>query len=203
MPEVQIKLPKPISKGEMSLDEAISKRRSIRIFKADCISLAQLSKLLWSAQGITESGGYRTVPSAGATFPLEIFTVSGEQTIEGLSAGICHYKANKHTLILNLKGDFRNKLVEAALGQYSIATAPLCIVVCAEYSRTTNIYGQRGERYIHMEVGHAGQNISLQAIALGLASVMIGAFNDKEVCEVLKLNQQLRPLYIIPVGKSG
>jgi SagB-type dehydrogenase family enzyme len=199
--ETLIKLPSPNPQGKMSVEAAISKRRSVRRFRTQPLSLAQLSQLLWSAQGITGSGGRRAVPSAGATYPLEIFVVVGAHGIENLAAGIYHYQVDNHSLSLHLNGDLRQKLADAALGQSLIANCPVVIVVCALHPRTAYRYGRRGERYVHMEVGHVGQNLSLQAVALGLATVMIGAFEDEEVSKALKIEEQIRPLYIVPVGE--
>jgi len=200
--EAPIKLPPPSRKGKISIEEAISKRRSFRRFRAQPLSLAQLSQLLWSAQGITGTGGRRAVPSAGATYPLEIFVVISEQGIENLAAGIYHYDVDNHSLSLHMKGDLRQKLADTALGQSFIANCPVNMVVCALHPRTAYRYGRRGERYVHMEVGHVGQDVSLQAVALGLAAVMVGAFEDEEVEKVLKLEEQIKPLYIIPIGKA-
>ncbi len=199
--EAPIKLPFPNPQGKISAEEAISKRRSVRRFRAQPLSLAQLSQLLWSAQGITGTGGRRAAPSAGATYPLEIFVAIGEHGIESLAAGIYHYQVDSHSLSLHLSGDLRQKLADTALGQSFIANCPVDIVVCALHPRTAYRYGRRGERYVHMEVGHVGQNVSLQAVALGLATVMVGAFEDEEVGKVLKLEEQIKPLYIIPIGK--
>jgi SagB-type dehydrogenase family enzyme len=199
--EAPIKLPFPNPQGKISVEEAISKRRSVRRFRAQPLSLAQLSQLLWSAQGITGTGGRRAAPSAGATYPLEIFVAIGEHGIESLAAGIYHYQVDSHSLSLHLSGDLRQKLADTALGQSFIANCPVDIVVCALHPRTAYRYGRRGERYVHMEVGHVGQNVSLQAVALGLATVMVGAFEDEEVGKVLKLEEQIKPLYIIPIGK--
>jgi SagB-type dehydrogenase family enzyme len=156
---------------------------------------------LWSAQGITGTGGRRAAPSAGATYPLEIFVAIGEHGIESLAAGIYHYQVDSHSLSLHLSGDLRQKLADTALGQSFIANCPVNMVVCALHPRTAYRYGRRGERYVHMEVGHVGQNVSLQAVALGLATIMVGAFEDEEVRKVLKIEEQIKPLYIIPVGK--
>jgi SagB-type dehydrogenase family enzyme len=156
---------------------------------------------LWSAQGITGTGGRRAVPSAGATYPLEIFVLIGAHGIESLAAGIYHYQVDTHSLSLHLSGDLRQKLADAALGQSFIANCPVVIVVCALHPRTAYRYGRRGERYVYMEVGHVGQNVSLQAVALGLAVVMVGAFEDEEVRKVLKIEEQFKPVYIIPVGE--
>ena len=200
MAETLIKLPPPNLKGKISIEEAIAKRRSVRRFRTQPLSLPQLSQILWSAQGITGTSRYRAVPSAGATYPLEVFIVIGEKTVESLQAGTYHYEVDNHSLSLHLEGDLRRELAEAALGQGFIASAPVNIVICALFSRTAYSYSKRGERYVHMEVGHVGQNISLQAIALGLATVMVGAFEDEAVRRVLKIEEQIKPLYIIPIG---
>ena len=199
--ETPIKLPSPIPRGKLSLEQAISKRRSVRRFKSEPLSLEQLSQLLWSAQGTTGTGGRRAVPSAGATYPLEIFVVIGEHGIQSLAEGIYHYDVDNHSLSLHQIGDFRQKLADTALGQSSIAKCPADMVICAIHPRTAYRYGRRGERYVHMEVGHVGQNVALQAVALGLGTVMVGAFEDEDVRIVLKLEEQIKPLYIIPMGK--
>lgn len=197
-----IYLPPPSQKGEMSLEEAVSRRRSIRKFAPEPVSQSQLSQILWSAQGISDrQWKYRTVPSAGAAYPLEIFVVCGQDGVEGMDEGIYHYIMADHCLTLLHKGDVRADLAGAALNQEFICEAPLDIVICALYQRTSLSYGSRGERYVHIEVGHAGQNIYLQATALGLATVAIGAFNDEQVREVLQLDKQYQPLYIMPIGR--
>ncbi|MCL0046379.1 SagB/ThcOx family dehydrogenase [Dehalococcoidales bacterium] len=198
----QIYLPPPNQKGIMSLEEAIARRRSIRDFTPESISQSQLSQILWSAQGISQ-GRYRTVPSAGATYPLELFVACGKNCIEEISDGIYHYNVKNHCLTLHHKGDVRLELAKVSLNQEFIYKAPLDIVICALYERTVGRYGSRGERYVHIEVGHAGQNIYLQATALGLATVAIGAFRDEQVREVLMLDEQYKPLYIMPVGRPA
>jgi len=198
----QIYLPPPSQKGSVSLEEAIARRRSIRDFTPEPISQSQLSQILWATQGISNTRGrYRTVPSAGATYPLEIFVVCGRNGITGIADGIYHYNIDSHSLTRHYKGDVRVELAGAALDQEFIYEAPVDIVICAVYERTTGRYGRRGERHVHMEVGHAGQNIYLQATALGLATVAVGAFYDEQVRQVLRLDQQYRPLYIMPIGK--
>ncbi|MGD0352098.1 MAG: SagB/ThcOx family dehydrogenase [Dehalococcoidia bacterium] len=199
--ETPINLPSPIPRGKLSLEQAISKRRSVRRFQAEPLTLGQLSQLLWSAQGTTGTGGRRAAPSAGATYPLEIFVVIGEHGVQGLVAGIYHYDVGNHSLGLHQIGDFRQELADTALGQSSIARCPVDMIICAIHPRTAYRYGRRGERYVHMEVGHVGQNVSLQAVALGLGTVMVGAFDDEEVRKVLDLEEQIKPLYIIPMGK--
>ena len=191
----EIKLPKPKEKGIISIEETLNKRRSVRDYKKGALSLEEVSQLLWAGSG--KNLFRKTAPSAGATYPLEIYLVVGE--VEGLEPGIYHYSSPKHSLKLGEEEDVRNKLSRAALGQEMIEEAPICIVIAADYGRTTGHYGQRGNRYVHMEAGHVGQNVSLQAISLNLGTVMIGAFGDEEVKEVLGIKEE--PLYIIPVGR--
>ncbi len=200
--EKGIPLPKPRFKGELSLEEVILRRRSTRAFSSRTITKSQLSQLLWACQGITR-GYYRTVPSAGATYPLEVFLLVGEGGVESLDGGVYRYVHQEHSIIHHLSGDLRKGLCSACLEQGFIRKAPLSFVVCAEYSRTTASYGDRGVRYVHMEVGHLGQNLALQGEALELCSVMVGAFRDEDVSRVINLSLELKPLYVIPVGYSG
>lgn len=191
----EIILPNPRLKGEISVEEAILKRRSQRSFLNKDLDLSQISQLLWSAQGVTlKKGGFsfRSAPSAGALYPMEIYILNTE--------GIYHYSPLDHKLILYRKGDFRSHLSIACWGQRFVAQAPLDIVICAVYSRVTRRYGQRGIRYVHIEAGHIAQNIHLQAVALGLGSVPVGAFDDEQVKDLLMLKSEEEPLYIIPVG---
>ena len=194
-------LPSPETKGGMSLEEAIDQRRSVRHFALEPISLSQLSQLLYAASGISRnSARYRTVPSAGATYPLEIYVVCGQHGVESIGGGIYHYDIAQHSLTQHSPGDIASELTKAAQNQKFVQQAAVNIVICAGYERTLKRYGSRGERYVHIEVGHAGQNIYLQATALGLATVAIGAFNDELVRQVLRIPGQYKPLYIMPLG---
>jgi SagB-type dehydrogenase family enzyme len=210
MGQTIIKLPSPQLKSKVSLEETILRRRSVRRYRREPLDLPQLSQILWSAQGITGTRGFRAAPSAGATYPLEIFVVVGKQGViageakqapEELQAGIYHYEAASHSLILHKPADLRPDLARATLDQEFIIDAPVDIVICALYHRTSYRYGRRGERYVHIEVGHVGENIHLQVVALGLATVEVGAFHDEEVRTVLGVDEQIKPLYIMPVGK--
>lgn len=205
-----VKLPAPQLKGNVSLEETILRRRAVRRYRRDPLLLSQLSQILWAAQGITGTGEFRAAPSAGATYPLEIFIVVGDQCIivgeaenacEELQSGIYYYELNSHSLSLYKSGDLRPDLAGAALDEQFIAKAPVNIVICALYHRTSYRYGKRGERYVHMEVGHVGENIHLQVVALGLSTVEVGAFHDEEVSKILNIDDQIKPLYIMPVGK--
>ena len=191
----EVKLPKSKIRSAFSLEEALNKRRSVRDYKKGSLSLDQVSQLLWAASGVNQYG--RTFPSAGATYPLETYLVVGE--VEGLEPGIYHYLPNEHSLENIKEGDIRKELSQAALGQGMIEEAPINIIIVADYSRTTSHYGERGKRYVHIEVGHVGQNVHLQAEILNLGTVMVGAFRDQRVKEALGIRED--PLYIIPVGK--
>ena len=186
-----MKLPAPRKRGEISLEETLQKRRSERSFASKELSWEQISQLLWSAQGMVERG-FRTAPSAGATYPLEVYLVT--------SNGVYHYKPESHQLEPILEGDVRSQLCRACLNQEWIEEAPVSIVIAAVYQRTGRGYGPRAARYVHIEVGHAAQNIHLQAVALGLGSVPVGAFGDEQVQRVLSLPENQQPLYIVPVG---
>jgi SagB-type dehydrogenase family enzyme len=196
-----IKLPTPRYNSDTSVEEALLKRRSVRDYKKDKpLKLEEVSQLLWAAQGITNSRGFRTSPSAGALYPLEIYIVIGN--VKDLPDGIYRYKPHKHELEEIQKGDRRDELCKAALGQSYVRDAVLVIVFAAIYERTTIKYGERGIRYVHMEAGHAAQNVSLQAEALNLGAVVIGAFYDDAVKKVMKMPDSEKPLYIMPVGKK-
>ena len=202
-----IPLPAPALDGATSLEAAIQGRRSERGFLPAPLTLAQLSQLLWAAQGITDlhpdpgQRFLRAAPSAGALYPLDLYLVAG--LVEGLDAGVYHYRPLEHEVRLLITGDLRRPLARACLGQMFIAPAPGLIVITAEYRRITGRYGERGLRYAHMEVGHVGQNLHLQAETLGLGTVVIGAFSDEEVAEVLQLPPRHEPLYVMPVGQVG
>ncbi len=191
--EEMIKLPKPKEKGLISLEETIKKRRSERNFLKKDLTLEQIGQLLWSSQGITdERGSFRSAPSAGATYPLEIYLVT--------SQGFFSYIPYAHSLKKIKAEDLRRDLARVCYGQYSIEEAPIDIVICADFKRTTQRYGERGNNYVYIEVGHAAENLHLQAVAEGLASVPIGAFSDEKVKELLDLPKDQVPIYIIPVG---
>jgi SagB-type dehydrogenase family enzyme len=200
--EVQdgILLPDPALEGAMSLEEAISGRRSRRDFGDSPLTATEISQILWAGQGITDPEGHRTAPSAGATYPLELYLVAGEQGVEGLGEGVYHYIPQSHSLELTLGGDIRQTVAELASGQMYIAEAPAILVITAEYERTTQVYGDRGVRYVHLEAGHVGQNVALQVEALGLGTVTVGSFSDAELAEALNLPPNHEPLYVMPIG---
>jgi len=186
-------LPAPARSGSMSLEEAIVQRRSVRSFARQSLTAEDVSQLCWAAQGVTgEEGGFRAAPSAGGLYPIELYVVS--------AAGVERYRPEEHVLGAHLKGDVRAALQEAALDQNSVGEAPVCLVITAVVERTARKYGRRAERYCFMEAGHVAQNILLQATALGLAGVPVGAFEDERVAAALKLPRGERVLYLLPVG---
>ena len=199
--ESYLTLSQPASDGEISVERAIKERRTIRAFRPDPLSMAQLSQLLWAAQGITdERREFRTAPSGGALYPLDVYAVVGEGGVAGLGSGIYRYHPASHRLKLISTGDRRREVGGAALAQMWIAKAPVIFVITAEYERITRKYGKRGIRYAHIEVGHVGQNIFLQAEALGLGAGIVGAFSDASVAEAIGAPKEHEPLIIIPVG---
>ena len=183
----------------MSVEQVLKERRSIRSYEDQDLTLDELAQLLWAAQGITGGGGKRTAPSAGSLYPLEIYAVVGE--VAELEPGVYRYEPVGHELDKVKAGDLRAELAQAALGQMWIQRAPLVLVVVAHYERTAWKYGDRGTRYVHIEVGHVGQNIYLQAHALGLGTVMVGAFTDGQVRNLLGVEGD--PLAIMPVGRPA
>ena len=200
-PDVQpvISLAAPRYNSDVSLEETLLRRRSTRDYTEQALTLKELSQLLWASQGVTDPRGLRTAPSAGALYPLEVLILVGN--VEGLEAGLYRYRPQTHSILKVLSGDRRGELAEAALGQKWVGSAAIDIVVTAIHERTTGKYGDRGIRYVHIEVGHAAQNLCLQATALKLGVVTVGAFHDDRVSQILNLPQEEKPLYIVSVGR--
>lgn len=186
-------LPMPRLEGEISLEKAIQLRCSVRSFQSQSLDATLIGQILWAAQGIRGSSGYRNAPSAGARYPLELYVLTAE--------AIFHYQVGNHSLEITRAGDHRAALMQAALDQEFILQAPVTIVIAAVPERTVNRYGkERSPRYIYLEVGHAAQNLMLQAAALGLGTVPVGAYNDEAVTQILALSGNTIPLYILPIG---
>lgn len=186
-------LPPPILAGTVSLEESIAQRRSVRVFEERPLTPQQISQLCWAGQGITDARrGLRASPSAGALYPIELYLVRAD--------GIDRYLPVNHQLERHLSGDLRPALQRAALDQDAVGEAPVCVVVAAVVKRTARKYGDRAERYCFIEAGHVAQNILLQATALDLAGVPVGAFEDRKVATVLKLPRDHRVLYLLPIG---
>jgi SagB-type dehydrogenase family enzyme len=196
-PEI-IRLPQPRFAGPMSVEQALLARRSTRTIARDPLTVDDLTQLLWAAQGVTRAQGYRTAPSAGALFPLELHVAAG--IVTGLRQGVYRYRPLEHGLCLSAPGDARAELCRAALDQRPVERAPTVFLFTAVYGRCTAKYGPRGVRYTDMEAGHAAQNLCLQAAALDLKAVVIGAFSDEAVRKAAALPPEEAPLYLVPVG---
>ena len=195
-----IKLPPPIKQGGMPLAEALEVRRAVRRFASRPLDLAQISQLLWSADGTSDPRGLRTAPSAGATYPLDLYLVVGERGVADLAAGVYRYQVGAHALTPVALGDIRAAVARASLQQSWMTQAPVMVVITGEYRRCAARYGERGVRYTHMEAGNASQNLFLAAEALGLGAGIVGAFEDKGLAQVLKLPPAHEPLLVMPVG---
>ena len=188
-----IELPGPQVISDVSLEESINNRRSVREFEDKGLSLKEISQLLWSAQGITDQErGFRSIPSAGALYPLEIFVVS--------DAGIYRYIPENHEISCLFEFDKRLELAEACVSQDFISDAPASIIITGILSKTEKKYGERALRYVYLEAGHCCQNILLQATAIGLGAVPVGAFYDTEILKILGLDDSYTPIYVIPIG---
>lgn len=188
-----IKLPEPNMSGKISLEQTIQNRRSECDYLATQLNLEQLSQVLWAAQGITDkSFGFRSAPSAGALYPVSIYVVKAD--------GVFRYISDGHKLVKLSDEDVRPSLLRASLGQTFINEAPVDIIIAGNFAITQAKYGARAFRYVCMEAGHIAENIQLQAVALGLVSIPVGAFWDDVIKKVLNLSENEDPLYIIPVG---
>ncbi len=206
--EGEILLPLPAKTTSLTVEEAILMRKSIREWSNKPLTIGQVSMILWATQGVVEDyGGWlrRAAPSAGATYPLEIYVVVGDEAVlvggdKYVDAGVYKYDYRRHSMKLVVGGDRRSALWSASLYQDWIRDAPISVVICAVYERTTGRYGERGIRYVILEAGHVGQNIYLMATSLGLGTVAIGAFYDEEVAKAISVARNEKPLYIYPIG---
>jgi SagB-type dehydrogenase family enzyme len=196
-----IRLPKPKLQGDISLDQALVGRRSVRDFVREAVKLQQVSQVLWAAQGETSRDGGRTAPSAGAVYPLETFLVACD--VKGLEAGVYHYRSHGHELVRVAGEVERQRLAQAAEEQLWVSDAAIVIVLCGVYGRMTRKYGEIGRVYVHMEAGHVVQSVSLEAVALGLGSTVVGAFHEESVRRILRAPKRRVPLCLIPVGKPA
>ncbi|MFO7636492.1 MAG: SagB/ThcOx family dehydrogenase [Clostridia bacterium] len=180
------------------MDEWMSRRRSVRDYADVPATMEGMARLLWAAQGVTSEQGYRTIPSAGALHPLVLYVAAIR--VEGLEPGIYRYDPGAHSLLPIREGDFRSDIAREALNQDFIRKAPATILISAAYETTTSRYGERGIRYVHMEAGHASQNIYLMAESMGWGTVAVGAFNDEGIKGVFMMSEKEIPLYLMPAG---
>ncbi|MEF8943744.1 MAG: SagB/ThcOx family dehydrogenase [Desulfohalobiaceae bacterium] len=182
-----------------SLSDLLYKRRSVRRFGSGQIQLDEAARLLFAAQGITRKDRFRTVPSAGALYPLEIYLAAGE--VAGLSPGVYRYRPQEHDLVRVQEGDKREAIARAAVGQMWISKAQAVLVVGAVFERTTSKYSNHGRQYVHMEAGCAAQSISLQAADLGLGTTVVGAFRGERIVRLIGAGDDVTPLLLMPVGR--
>jgi SagB-type dehydrogenase family enzyme len=195
-----VELPESSTEGELSLERALQKRRSVREYTNEPLAISDVSQILWAGQGITSELGGRTAPSAGALYPLEIYVAVGN--VSGLADGVYKYEPDGHILKKVLDGDVRDRLSKAALGQKWVGEGAIVLVISGVFERTTAKYGERGIRYVHMEVGHVAENVYLQAESLGLGTVFVGAFDEGRVKETMRMEDEEELLGIMPVGKK-
>ncbi|MEM0001893.1 MAG: SagB/ThcOx family dehydrogenase [Desulfurococcaceae archaeon] len=189
------KLPEPDK--TTSLSQLLIRRKSIRKFRREPLKLTDLSRILWATYGIIDKKR-RVVPSAGATYPMEIYVFV--RNVENMKPGIYKYVENEHSLLLIKEGDYSKELARACLDQSWVREAPVNIVITAYYEKTTGWYGERGFRYIYMEAGHIGQNIYLASAESGLGTVAVGAFKDEEIASLIGLGEEYLVLYVFPIG---
>lgn len=188
------KLPEPSRRGSISIEETLHRRRSVRSYTDRPLSQAEIGQLCWSALGVTDPvNGFRTAPSAGATFPLELYVATPD--------GVFHYLPHEHALRRRLEEDVRRALRRAALDQPWVERAPAVFIFAADLARIAPRYRDRAERYTWMEIGHASENLLLQAVALGLGGVPVGAFDEAETNRILRLPKGQRTFYLVPVGE--
>lgn len=196
----KVQLPEPEYDGKVSVERALRERRTVRSYKDEPLTLSEISQLLWAAQGITEKDkGLRTAPSAGAMYPLEVYLVVGN--VEGVGQGAYKYSPHEHQLTRTKDGDARAEF-GAALGQNGAGEAGAVIVFFGVYERATVKFGEIGIRYVHMEVGHAAQNVYLQAAAMNLGTGVIGGFPESRIKKILNVPEEEQLLYIMPVGRT-
>ncbi len=202
-----ISLPKPSFTSDISIEEALMKRRSIRKFTGESLTMNEVSQLLWAAYGVTKEvapeklrGGLKTAPSAGGLYPLEIYLAAWN--VQGLDPGIYIYEPNGHKLYPHKEGDFHNELGEACYDQNWVTDAPASIIWSAVFERTTSVYGRRGRsRYVPMDLGHSAENVYLQVQSMGMGTVAIGAFDDLKLQILTGMTREEEPLYVMPLGK--
>jgi SagB-type dehydrogenase family enzyme len=201
-----VQLPKPALTGKMPVEQAMVQKKSAREFSPKPLTLAEVSQLLWAANGnlsldAVSSATTKVIPSAGGLYPLEVFLVCGKDTVTGLGEGVYHYNATANTLVNLAAGDSRANVASACLGQMWMAKAPVMVVIGAIFARTTAKYGSTGTQYVLMEAGNANQNVYLQAESLGLRVATVGAFQQGQVVAAAKLPNAVAPLLVMPVGK--
>jgi SagB-type dehydrogenase family enzyme len=198
---MKIKLPEPKTTGSISVEETLLKRRSVREYLSEHLSLAEISQLLWSAYGITSEEGFRTAPSAGALFPLKIYLAA--VNINKLEQGFYLYDSKTHTLELRKTGDYAEPLTAGTFFQDYIGEAAAILIISADYTGPNEKYGDQGKKFTWMDLGHLGQNVHLQAVSLDIGTVAVAAVRPDEIEKLLDLPGGEEVLYLMPLGKTS
>lgn len=196
-----IKLPTPHTDGGISVEKALSERRSIRSFRNESLTLDEVSQLLWAAQGVTDDKGHRTSPSAMASYPLEVYLLAGNVT--GLPAGVYHYSPQGHNLTTISLGDKIDLLFNASMGDKKDwrASAPAVIIVTGVFERINKVPGEDLSRFVYIEAGTASENLLLEVVSLGLGATYIAGFDENKTREYLGLAAGEEPIGVLPVGR--
>ncbi len=188
-------LPAPEVTGTVALESALAQRHSVRAFSPDPLTREEIAQLMWAAQGVTHGPGYRTAPSGGALYPLELYAVTRTSTL--------HYLPDGHQVQEWRTVQGWQRLVDLTPSAEAVSSAPTVFVVAAAVRRTAAKYGGQSRRYVDLEAGHCAQNLLLQAVSLGLGAVTIGAFNSDRLARFLALPSWQEPIYLIPVGRPA
>jgi len=194
----EISLPTPTRVGRHPLESCLELRRSVRVFYKETMAIDDVGQLLWAAQGITGAEGNRAAPSAGATYPLHVFLAAGR--VDGLPPGVYRYISDSHEIRAVSSDDIREALAASARQEW-MSDAAVIVCIAANFQRTESKYGARGHNYVFMEAGAAAENLMLEAVALGLGTTLVGAFDDDEVAKLYGLTTKERPICMIPIGK--
>lgn len=192
-----IALPEPRFTGKMSVEQAIHDRRSQRVFTDEAVSMADLSQMLWSAQGLTDESGHRTAPSARGVYPHDLYVVV--RNVEGLDQGLYLYKPETHSLADVGVANAGNLLIQAEVQENS-QTAPVVIVMATAFAKAQEKFPDTAQSVSDLEAGHIGQNVYLQAQSLGLGTVVTAGFNSEAVTQKLGLDPNYFISYLIPFG---
>lgn len=193
-----VPLPVPSLSGSRSLEEVLARRRTVRAFSGKPLTITQASQLLWAAQGVTSPEGFRTAPSGGGLYPLEVRLLAAN--IDGIATGVWRYLPASHQLQLDYGGDRRERLIDATYQQSWVAQGAAVFAITGLSARSSAKYGTRGVRFTYMEAGHVAQNLLLQAVGLGLEAGLIGGFDDAKIRAILQLPAEEEPLYLVVIG---
>lgn len=185
-----VELPKPNLNRSGAVMKALSERQSTREYASKALSLADLSDLLWAANGINRSdSGKRTAPSAMNKQDVDVYVV--------LPEGTYLYDAKKHQLNLVAEGDHRGAV---AGGQAFVKTAPVSLVLVSDISRFGDAKSARNQLMGAMDAGIVSQNISLFCSSANLATVPRASMDFDQLKKVLKLKEAQMPMMNHPVG---